>query len=361
LLKITFLEYLFMTVRFTDILSSGNDTPNVNNRQDFVVRTRRPLWQTLFMMFASVLPISVILSIFVKDTIVFAEVLLIILVSLGTYVVLVVQRCRDLVLATEFQNALFSSALGHSNKFCLIIKDDNTVSYIDHSLQEMFPNFYKEPRRAIDVLLEQGQVSKEDRKMVFSAIERRVRGKVIFDIIDSKKKSHRIMMSIEPITRPRGFMLLRGREFVEKRVLGPQIAENHKLPIFNETNISMFSYIMDSMDIGAYMIDLFGKITYANLTLEQWLDFDEEELITNGLSLKDIISQTSLETYVEDLKNYEGEVLLQRKIGGYIKASINQKAMYDEQGTIIGYSTLVRQLKDTTPNGNITKNKNNAW
>lgn len=350
-----------MAIRFTDILSSGNTPPSVDNRQDFVVRTRRPVWQTLFLMFASVLPVSIFLSIFVKDIFVFGEILFVLLGTLGTYVVYTVQRCRDLVLATEFQNALFSSALGHSNKFCLIIKNDSTVAYIDRSLQEMLPNFYKEPRRAIDVLLEQGQVSKEDRKIVFSAIERRVRGKVVFDIIDYKKQRHRIMMSIEPITRPKGFMLLRGREFVEKRVLGPQLPDDNKTPVFNKTNISLFSYIMDSMDIGAYIIDLFGNITYANLTLEQWLDFDENELTNRELSLKDIISQAGLETLVGDLKNFEGEVMLQRKIGGHVKASINQKAMYDEQGAIIGYSALVHQIKDPSTNENYDKNKKDSW
>lgn len=349
-----------MPIRFTDTLLDNN-TPTIENNQDFVVRTRRPVWQTICMMFASVLPLSILISIFVKDTLIFSELLFVILGSLGTYVVYTVQRCRDLVLATEFQNALFSSALGHSNKFCLIIKNDSTIAYIDRALQEMLPNFYKESRHAVDVLLEQGQVSKEERKLVFSAIERRVRGKVIFDITDHKKQKHRIMMSIEPIARPKGFMLLRGREFVEKRILGPQIGNDSKVPVFNKTNTGLFSYITDSMDIGAYIIDLFGNITYANLTLEQWLDFDENELTDRSLSLKDIISQTGLDTYIDDLKNFEGEVSLLRKVGGFIKASINQKAMYDEQGVIIGYCALVHQLKEQPMNEKNEKIKKDLW
>lgn len=349
-----------MAIRFSDIVPSESSTSIAGDHHDFVVRTRRPLWQTLFIMFASVIPVSIFLGMYVNDPIIFGEILFVLLGSLGTYVVFVVQRCRDLVLATEFQNALFSSALGHSNKFCLIIKNDSTIAYIDRSLQEMFPGFIKEPRRAIDVLLEQGQVSKEERKMVFSAIERRVRSKVVFDIIDHKKQSHRIMMTIEPITRPKGFMLLRGREFVEKRVLGPQLPNDSKTPIFNKTNISLFSYIMDSMDIGAYMIDLFGNITYANLTLEQWLDFDEDELTTSNLSVKDIISQTGLESFVDDLKNFDGEVMLQRKIGGHVKATLNQKAMYDEQGAVIGYTALLYQSKEPI-NKNPARNKIDAW
>jgi PAS domain-containing protein len=350
-----------MTIRFADILASGKNAPKINDRQDFVVRERRPVWQTLLMMFAAVLPVSLFLSMVVHDTIIFAEILFVLLGSLGTYVVFVVQRTRDLVLATEFQNALFSSALGHSNKFCLIIKNDSTIAYIDRSFQEMFPNFHKEPRRAIDVLLEYGKVSKEDRKAVFAAIEKRAYGKIVFDITDSRNKNHRIMMSIEPITRPKGFMLLRGREFVEKRVLGPQLPGNDKAPIYSKENLNIFSYITDSMDIGAYMIDLFGNITYANLTLEQWLDFDEDEITSRQLSLKDIVSQTGIKVFIEELKNYEGEALLQRKIGGHIKATINQKAMYDEQGAIIGYVALVQQHKENMPSESSYRIESNTW
>jgi hypothetical protein len=339
-----------MPIRFTDKLASGDGVPVVDNNQDFVVRKRRPLWQTLGLMFAALFPVTLGLSFLVTDLVVFSQIMFVMLGSLGTYVVYTVQRCRDLVLATEFQNALFSSALGHSNKFCLIIKNDSTIAYIDRSLQELLPNFYKQPRHAIDVLLEQGQVSKEERKQVFEALDKRVRGKVIFDIIDHKKQTHRIMMTIEPILRPKGFMLLRGREFVEKRVLGPQLPGDSKMPLFNKTNIGLYSYLMDSMDIGSYIIDLFGNITYANLTLEQWLDFDEGEITDRGLSLKDIISEKGLDTHVDDLKNFDGEAMLMRKIGGFFKVYINQKAMYDEQGVIIGYCALLHQLKNQSSN-----------
>jgi hypothetical protein len=171
-----------MTIRFADILSYKNDSLSPESRQDFVVRKRRPVWQTLLFMFSFVFMLSIFLSIYVTDFIVFSQVIFVLLGSLGTYVVYTVQRCRDLVLATEFQNALFSSALGHSNEICLIIKNDSTVAYIDKTLQGMLPDFYKEPRRDIDVLLEQGQVSKEDRKVILSAIERRVRSNIITEL-----------------------------------------------------------------------------------------------------------------------------------------------------------------------------------
>ncbi len=349
-----------MTIRFADILSTRKTSPITSNQQDFVVRNRRPIWQTLGILFVVILIVSIVLGSFITDPIILGEVLFILLGSLGTYVIIVLQRTRDLMLATEFQNALLSSALGQSNKFCMIIKNDSVITYIDPSFQEMFPNFYKEPHRAIGAFLEHGQVSKEESKTVFAAIEKRVRSKVVFDIIDSKKQTHRIIMSLEPIKRPKGFMLLRGREFIEKRVLDPETPDKINASIFNKTYLSVFSYIMDSMDIGAYIIDLFGNITYANLTLEQWLDFDENEIVDKGLSLKDIISRTENDIAVSELKNYDGKVILQRKINGNFIAIMNQKAIYNEQGTIIGYCALLHQIKEDSP-VHRHKNINSSW
>lgn len=349
-----------MTIRFTEILSSRNSTAHID-RQDFVVRTRRPMWQTLIIMFGSVLPIAVFLSIMVKDLIVFSQILFVLLGVLGTYVVYTVQRSRDLVLATEFQNALFAAAISHNNEICIIIKNDGTIVYIGKTLQEMLPNLHKETRRDIGIILEHGHVSKEEQKNVFNAIERYVRGKVVFDLTDSKKQHHRIMMSFEPITRPKGYMLLRGRDFVEKRVLGPEIPTDDKTPVFNKNNLGLFSYITDSMDVGAYIIDLFGNITYANITLEQWLDFDEDEMVERGLSLKDIISQTGLDISISEIKNFYGEVNLQRKIGGHVKASIEQKAMYDEKGTIIGYAAFLHQIMENSTGDYSNKNQKDSW
>lgn len=350
-----------MTIRFAEILTSKNPTAHVDGRQDFVVRKRRPVWQTLIMMFTAVLCISIFLAFMVQDRVMFSQILFVLLASSGTYVVYTLQRFQDLVLATEFQNALFASALAQNNEICIIIKNDGTIAYIGRALHEMLPGLHKDPRKDVGIILEQGQVSKEEQKNIFRAIERYARGKVVFDLIDSKKQRHRIMMSFEPITRPKGYMLLRGREFVEKRVLGPEIPTDDKTPVFNKNNLGLFSYITDSMDIGAYIIDLFGSITYANLTLEQWLDFDEDEIVDRGLSLKDIISQNGLEIAVAELKNFDGTVTLQRKIGGHIKASIEQKAMYGEKGTIIGYSALLHQIKEPSAGDLSNRIQKDSW
>lgn len=350
-----------MTVRFADIISASKDVPVVADRQDFVLRKRIPVWQVLLLLFSSTLLVTMVLSLLVEDIVLFAQILFVILFSLGLYTIVTIQRTRDLLLATEFQNSLFSSVISQSNKFCLVVKNDSSIAYMDRSFREMFPNFYKESRMAIDVLLEQGSVSKGERSNVFSALEKNVRNNVVFDITDSRRKVHRIMMSVEPIIRPKGFMLMRGHEFVEKRLLGPEIEKNSLPLVFNKDKASLFSYITDSMDVGAYMIDLVGHIRYANITLGQWLNFEADEVVDSSLLLRNIISQNGIDISVDDMKNFEGKVMLQRKIGGYIEATIKQKAMYDEQGKIIGYAAFVYRTENQNDDTKNVRNGNDKW
>ena len=62
-------------------------------------------------------------------------------------------RLRDLVLATEFQNAMLASAAQLSTRFCLITKRDGSIVYVDPGFQKLFPHFMQSNDRNIDGLL----------------------------------------------------------------------------------------------------------------------------------------------------------------------------------------------------------------
>jgi len=298
----------------------------------------------LVAIFVSVLLIAISVSLSVVDRMQLIMILSLLLLIAGCYVMLVVQRNRDLVLATEFQNALFASALGINNRFCLIIKRDGNIVYLDRSFQDMFPDFLKQPRRTIDVLMEHGRVSKEDTNKVFSAIEQGVYSKVVFDIRGAGNEFHKMVMSIEPIMRPSGFIMLRGREFVESRSTEDEKSLGSN-PI-NKSSITLFSHVMDSMNMGVYMTTPAGALIYVNPILEQWLGYRDGEIVASNLSLQDIINQGGgrSETIIPD--NYEGEVMLQKKTGGLMKSFINQKIISDDQGKVMGCTALVHNFID---------------
>lgn len=349
-----------MSVRFYDVVADNGTS--MEQAPDFIVRKRIPTWQLIIIVFAVAAIVSILIGIFANSTLFFAEMIFILLCAIGVYVVLLLQRSRDLVLATEFQNAILSSGLAHSNMFCLIIKNDGSIAYIDKSLQEFFPNFMKESRRSIDTLLEQAQVSKEQRKIVFSAIEKRGKENIIFDILDSKKQVHRLIMSVEPLSKPQGFTILRGREFVKKRSTSDIVPSSiNSNPVFSRANFDLFSYITKNMNIGSYITDGAGNIIYANPTLEKWLYYNDDEIVTGNLKVRNLVSQAGDGAFVSELRNFEGEVSMQRKVGGTLKVFINQKYIRNEQDVILGYVALIHPLEQVEITQKNSDKKDNSW
>jgi len=330
-----------MPIRYTDLSTNASGTG------DFIIRKRTPSVTQLLLLFAIALIVSVSVTITVADTVALIAVLFITLGSIAWYTVIQIQRDRDLVLTTEFQNALFASALGINNKFCLIIKRDGNIIYLDRSFQEMFPSFHNTPRRTVDVLLEYARVSQEESAKIFSAIERGTYDKVIFNIRDANGESHHIIMSIEPILRPSGFILLRGREYIEQRQEWVA-ADAVTPPTLTKPTITLFSHVIDNMQMGVYMTSPDGHIIYTSPLLDEWLGFSEGEILSGNLMLQDIVQHGGTTSDVNEPANYEGHITLKKKAGGLTKAFINQKIIRNEQGKVMGCTAIVHHGEDTS-------------
>jgi two-component system cell cycle sensor histidine kinase/response regulator CckA len=329
-----------MTTRYSDIDIA------VSGAKDFVIRRREPTLPQILLLFIASMMVVTGTTLAVADKMTLAILLFLLVAAIGWYAILQMQRERDLVLATEFQNALFASALGINNKFCLIIKRDGNIVYLDRSFQEMFPNFSHKSRRAIDGLLEHAKVAPDESEKIYRAIEAGVYDKAIFNIRDAQGNFHHIIMSVEPILRPSGFILLRGREFVENRnsvLSAPPLSSG--VMTLNKPTITLFSHIMDTMNMGVYMAGPSGNIIYANSLLERWLDFNEDELNSTSLRLQDIIHQNNRNEPVEPV-NYEGELTFHKKNGSLLKAFVNQKVICDENGKLIGCTAMVHHIGD---------------
>ena len=332
-----------MEARYTDL------TPLTNGAQDFVIRKRTPSPLQLVVIFVITwfTIISILMSI--EDKFILAVFLVLLVSGIGWYVVLQIQRNHDLLLATEFQNALFASALGLNNKFCMIIRRNGSIIYLDRMFQEMFPDFVRQPQRSIDTLLQQGKVSREDSEKIFSSIERGVYEKVVFDIRGADNKFTKIVMSIEPIMRPSGFILLRGREYIEARAADAN-GKISPASLMSRNTITLFSHVMDTMNMGVYMTGPTGSLIYVNPVLEHWLGFKDGEILSNNLSLQDLIYQGGTRPEQIEPDNYEGEVTLQKKTGGMMKSFINQKIIRDNEQKIMGCTALVHNFVDQTDN-----------
>lgn len=319
-----------------------------NGAIDFVSRQRTPTAAQLAIIFISIFIVCVSIIVSVGSQRALIAILFIVLAMLGWYMIYHLIRSRDIVLATEFQNALFASALGLNNKFNLIIKRDGTIIYLDRSFQAMFPDFTKNSSRTIDMLFKAAKVTKVDADKVSNTIDKGEYGKVLLDITDAHGVAHGIILSVEPILRPPGFTMLRGREYVTERSnkLGGEISET---PSLNKSSITLFSPVIESMKMGIYITSPDGQVVYCNTLLEQWLQYDDGEIPGRGLNLNRLFPPARNETFAGKPVDFEGNVQMEKKVGGFITAFLNQKIIYNNVGKPIGCTAIVHLYDDGLP------------
>lgn len=336
-------KIVVMKVRFADSSNKGNITTE-NKIADFVIRRRIPTWQLLSVAFAAVGVFSVVLGLLVDNILFFSELIFVVFVGLSTYVIILLQGSRDLVLATEFQNAILSSALSADDEFGLIIKNDSSVVYVTPSLLSLIPEFRLETRRSVDSFIEHAHVPKEQRKIIFSAIENGSKEKIIFDVVDSSMVTRRLVMSLQPLARPQGFVLLKGREFVEKRGGGENLSDSGGRSLFSKANFDLFARVVEASDITSYILDAEGRLVYASPKLEELLGYSSSEMVQRGLYVPDIVVGSAKSDVAKYLRSIEGAVQLYRKIGGHVYASVKQKELRGERNEIAGYVAILEQL-----------------
>jgi two-component system cell cycle sensor histidine kinase/response regulator CckA len=202
-----------MTTRFSD------DGPS-KEVQDFIARKHGPSMSQVALLFGGALTVAASITASVNNKPALIAILFILLAAVGWYVVVQTHRTRDLLMTTEFQNALFSSALGLNNEFCLILRRDGAMVYFDRGFQDMFSDFLRQSQRNFAFLLQFGNVAAKDRDTLLTAVNRGSVDKVVFSI-ETRGRMQKLVVHIDPIQRPSGFVLLRGREFIEQRAAVP--------------------------------------------------------------------------------------------------------------------------------------------
>ena len=328
-----------MAIRYSDM---GLDAIGA---RDFVVRQRTPTIPQLGIIVFSAFLIGVSIVFSVANIPMLIATLFALFTILGWYVIVQLMRARDMLLVTEFQNALFASAMGLHNKFCLIIKRDGSIVYIDRLFQELFPDFAKYSIRSVDTLMKQGRVGRADSDRIAAAIDKGTYEKVIFDLTDAQGILHHVILSVEPIMRPAGFTMLRGREFVEDRSIQAATTSSGAA-LFSKSSVTLFSHVMESLKMGVYISSPTGSIIYCNHLLEEWLGYGEGEISARNLSIHNIVPIARNVGMSQEPIDFEGTALLERKVGGFIKAFLNQRIIYSDSGQLMGCTAVVHLYHD---------------
>lgn len=323
------------------------DTPNSSlKNQDFVVRKSGVSSFTVFLLytagFASIYA-SLYKSGLTSEQILPLATSAIVIVILAIFTIIIIQRNRDATLATEFQNALFSSAASLRSRFNLIIKANGAITYYSPGYSTTYGEARRGGMSSIEPLLNSEGVTPEDAQKLRNAILHGQSANIICTVRDPHDKEQRLRLSVSPIPRPSGFFLISASD-VERRQRDSD-SENAasgsgRIDMFGVIN-RIFARVFDDTSEGIYMTTPDGTIKYANRTLETALGYGAGEITSQRLKLQRLLA--SGDHMPKDLvvDDYEGELLLKHKAGGNIATSVKQQLLHDDQGNTVGCRAIV--------------------
>lgn len=309
--------------------------------KDFVPRERMKPVRTLAWVYLLSM-VSIFVVVFKREVLggdFFALFLImVILISLAGYTILVKVRNLDLVMATEFQNLLFASAAALGSRFCMFVKSDGTIVYANQGTRDMLPRVAYDESQALDRLFDAGGVAKKDVDKIYQAMIRGSRERVVFPIREKEGQFVDFIVTVEPLKRPAGYFVLRGRNYQVSR------EGSVKMPdILSHTTIEKIQQLINHSPVGMVVTDEFGKIELVNHALEKTLGYDTGEIVNKGTYLKHLLQQEN-QALEEDIREFNGEVLLLTRNGMMMKALMEQHIARENDGRVCGSTVCLRAL-----------------
>lgn len=183
------------------------------DRTDFKSRKHGLVASQIYSLLIALPIIAISVTFLVYNNMIMGSLVCLVVGTLLYVVAKQLERHKKALETTEFLNALFSSALGSEYKFCIIVKkDDGRIVYLNNGFQKVFPEMLPIADRTIESLLQLHNVNEISQKEVIQSIKKGVSKEIDLKIGTGKdNKKSNLSFVIEPISRPAGFCLVRGK------------------------------------------------------------------------------------------------------------------------------------------------------
>lgn len=333
------------------MLNRLSDHTNVFS--DFVIRkTKPPVWSILGVYLVAFLVLAFLQH---KPELVggdwgFIGIAALCLGMLTWFCIYIAKHHSDMVLAAEFQNALFAAAASIKTTFCLITKQDGTVVYFDPGFQQFFGTRAKGSVFALGGVLDTHNISPEDRDIILEALSSGDYASIIFHMEDTEGTRQKYVLSIDPLQRPRGFYLLRCRNYVEIRKNRSKEPPQEHVSLQGQTDEmeaavsgKLIETLLWNLPVAAYITDEKGILHFVNRRMEEWLGYPEGELVARQTPLNKLLMDSERQEFTPaELDNYQGEVSFRNLQGFPVTGELNQTVLVDEQGNVQGGTGIIR-------------------
>jgi len=178
------------------MLSRYTDKENlVKNRNDFISRNYSlPITVVVFTFVALFIAVAILQYFLgVHHPGIFLIIIGAALAGIGVVGALSMHHYNDIIMATEFQNAIFSSAAKVNTEFCLIVRNDGSLVYADNGFNNYF-NVTQRGKHGIDALLDSDGLYEEDKKRLLDCLQHSESMVMPFH-----KSTTNLSISIEPL------------------------------------------------------------------------------------------------------------------------------------------------------------------
>jgi len=256
---------------------------------------------------------------------------LIVLSGLCFYVFYRRQENLDIVMTTEYQNLLFAQAAGLGASFILILRNDGTIVYANDGARRLFPN--AKQAQLLDNLFEEDGIQRTDRDRLLSAIKTGAFERLVFPLTTSEGAGKEYIFTIEPLPRPSGFCVIRGREYLSPRT------NAHLMPeMLRATSVDKLEHMLSNTPVVHYTTDAGGRFEYVNPAFEKLLGYEPGQITENKLTLQQSLFKLGGNPVPEDyhLTDYSGDATLQPKRGATVDAFLVQFVIRDVAGKVAG-------------------------
>lgn len=256
----------------------------------------------------------------------------VLVLGIAAYTILRRQQHNDQMMATEFENLLFSAAAALGSSFCIFLRADGTIVYANDGARRMFTRINRDEVHALDGLLADSNVSKTDQDRLFSAIAKNHKENLVLALKDRDRNERNFILTLEPLQRPAGYFVLRGRDYYSDRKAVAQLGGK-----LSRTSSEKVALLLQQVPSPLYIISDTGMVEYANPALERLLGYNESEVSEGGMSLRKLVYHADgYETGEFEPKDFEGNVLLSCRNGSLAKAHLTQFVYHDEHNRPAG-------------------------
>lgn len=122
-----------------------------------------------------------------------------------------IEKQQGFLKASEFMNALFSSIVANGYDFTLISNQKGDVIYTNRGVGSLFPDYARVSPRNMNMLFSVIKMSNENSTRIIESIMAGKHDETTFAYTNADNVTSSMKLSVEPIARPAGFMLIRGK------------------------------------------------------------------------------------------------------------------------------------------------------